>query len=210
MAGTVTALALTLVLTTAHRGAAQSDASQFSAGSSDFLKVPLVKNIPGAIAPPPSIANPTAKDPAAAERGMQYFVKFNCVGCHAPNGAGGMGPSLSNAAFKFGSDPDQLFVVISHGAPQGMPAWGSVLPQQVIWDLVAYIKSISKAPKPEWGQTVSVAAHAPGIEQVPAEFKETATPWQFTEPFASGRAPPESAAASGGSAPPASTGSSKP
>ena len=183
---------------------------QYSAGASQFLKVPLVKNIPGAIAPPPSIKNPAANDPAAAERGMQYFVKFNCVGCHAANGGGGMGPALSNTFFKFGSNPANIFVVISHGMPLGMPSWGGVLPEQAIWDLVAYIQSISNAPKEQWGTTVSPAADMPAIQQVPAEFKQTATPWQFTEPFGNGQAPAGSAAGMAGRAAPPSSGSSKP
>lgn len=170
--------------------------------SSEFLAVPLVNNVPGGVQPQSTISNPVANDPSAPERGMRYFESFNCVGCHAPNGAGGMGPSLSDAAFKFGAKPAQHFLVISHGAPLGMPAWGGVLPENVIWDLVAYIQSISQPPTPEWGTTVSPSADMPGIEQVPAEFKQTATPWQFVEPFANGNAPGEAssgAAASGSS-----------
>ncbi|HEX7969599.1 MAG TPA: cytochrome c [Stellaceae bacterium] len=176
-------------------------------GAAQFLKVPLVGNLPGGIKPP-SIQNPVANDPAAAERGMRYFESFNCVGCHAANGGGGMGPALSNRAFKFGSDPAHLFLVISHGAPLGMPSWGSVLPENVIWDLVAYVKSISQAPDKEWGTTVSPAIDMPAIQQVPAEFKQTATPWQFTEPFGNGNAPSESSSGAAGIAPPAASGSS--
>lgn len=194
-AGGLAALSCALLLGGARNGAAQSTSpSQYTAGSSHFLTVPLVHNIPGDVGPPPAIKNPVANDPAAAERGMTYFAGFNCVGCHAPNGAGGMGPSFSTATFKYGDAPENLFLVISHGAPLGMPAWGSVLPEQTIWDLVAYIESISKPPVEQWGVTISPAAGLPDVEQVPAEFKQTATPWQFTQPFANGNAPSENAA----------------
>src|SRR6266550_8738739 len=61
----------------------------------EWLKVPDVNIIPGAVNLRPNIKNPMAKDPASVERGMKYFVQFNCVGCHAPNAGGGMGPALS-------------------------------------------------------------------------------------------------------------------
>ena len=44
------------------------------------------------------IKNPE-NDAQAVERGMKYFTAFNCVGCHAANGGGGMGPALSNSNF---------------------------------------------------------------------------------------------------------------
>lgn len=184
-------------------GGKNAPSSQPPALSSKLLGVPLVNNVPGQVKPP-SIANPVENDPAAPERGMRYFLSFNCVGCHAPNGGGGMGPALSNKAFKFGADPAQLFLVISHGAPLGMPAWGNVLPENVIWDLVTYVESISKEPDPEWGHTVSPAFDMPAVQQVPAEFKQTATPWQFVQPFGNGQAPSASASGARGMPMPAS------
>jgi cytochrome c oxidase cbb3-type subunit 3 len=157
--------------------------------AAQWLKVPEVEIIPGAINARPNIENPKANDPTSVQRGMQYFIQFNCVGCHAPNGGGGMGPALSEGIFKFGGEPANIYLTISHGRPLGMPAWGALLPDEVIWDLVSYVKSISKAPAPEWGQTTS--AQSPAIQQVPAEFEQTATPWQFTQPFTNGQKPTE-------------------
>jgi cytochrome c oxidase cbb3-type subunit 3 len=158
----------------------------------DLRRVPMVNTTPGNVSPEANVKNPFASDPKSAERGMKYFIAFNCVGCHAANGGGGMGPALSDAAlFKYGTDPATLFLVINHGAPLGMPAWGTVLPQNVIWDLVSYVESISKFPRPAWGNTVDASSHLPGIEQVPAEFKETANPWDYTEPFSNGQKPTE-------------------
>jgi cytochrome c oxidase cbb3-type subunit III len=152
-----------------------------------YLKVPMVNNIPGGV-PAEELKNPMANDPSSVDRGMQYFNTFNCIGCHAPNGGGGMGPSLSSRTFKFGGNPANHFIVIAHGAPLGMPAWAGRLPENVIWDLVSYIDSISNAPGGEWGTTVSPAANLPRIEQVPAEFNQTPRPWLAVQPFSGGNA----------------------
>jgi cytochrome c oxidase cbb3-type subunit III len=152
-----------------------------------LLDVPVTHIVPGNIDVKPDIKSPVAGDSDAINRGMKYFANFNCSGCHAANAGGGMGPALSNHSFKFGSDPANIYLTITQGRPTGMPAWGTLLPSNVIWDLVAYIESISKAPSDQWGTTTSLDAMK--IEQVPAEFQSTPTPWQYTEPFAFGQKP---------------------
>jgi cytochrome c oxidase cbb3-type subunit 3 len=167
---------------------AQNVINQVTGSTNALLAVPLVRNTPGAVSTGTNIKNPMANDPGSAQRGMRYFVAFNCVGCHMANGGGGMGPALSNSFFKYGDDPAQIYLVISHGAPLGMPAWGTILPDNVIWDIVSYIQSISKEPS-TWGTTVSAANRLPAIEQVPAEFQQTTTPWEHVQPFSSGQKP---------------------
>ncbi len=152
-----------------------------------LLQVPINTIVPGAVPVKPKINVPGANDPASAQRGMKDFTAFNCVGCHMGNGGGGMGPSLSSGNFIYGGDPVNIYLTIVQGRPRGMPAWGSVLPDEVVWDLVAYIQNLSKAPTPEWGQTISAAS--PKIEQVPVEHSQTPTPWQQTEPFKKGQKP---------------------
>ncbi len=177
----------------------QANADDTTGGgvASRLLHVPVVNLQPGGVQERPKISNPDADDPQAAQRGMDYFAQMNCVGCHAANGAGGMGPALSNAKFIYGSAPENIYLTILQGRPNGMPAWGGLLPDQVIWDLVAYIRGISKEPAGEWGKTTSAGGFT--VEQVPAEFKSTPTPWQYTEPFTSGQPPAETA--KGGPAP---------
>ncbi|HEU5018663.1 MAG TPA: cytochrome c [Pseudolabrys sp.] len=154
----------------------------------NLLITPLVRNTPGGVKATATLKNPMANDPGSVQRGMQYFISFNCVGCHAANGGGGMGISLSDSFWKFGSDPAQIYNVISHGGPTGMPAWGSVLPESVIWDLVSYVQGLAKKPT-TWGTTVNIATKSPAIEQVPAEFIQTPHPWNHTQPFSSGQKP---------------------
>jgi cytochrome c oxidase cbb3-type subunit 3 len=174
--------------TIAQKPDASNRVNAVTATSGNLLTVPFVNNIPGGVQVP-EVKSPVGQDPNAAQRGMQFFTGFNCVGCHAANGGGGMGPALSNSFFKFGGRADQIYTVISHGGPQGMPAWGTVLPDSVIWDIVAYIQSISQAPSPQWGTTVNLPERSPSIEQVPAEFMNTAKPWDHTQAFSSGQKP---------------------
>ncbi len=157
----------------------------------DLLQVPVTKVYPGTAPVGPDIKNPVANDPDAIQRGMQLFNQMNCSGCHAPNGVGGMGPALSNSKFIYGGSPANIFLTIYQGRPAGMPAWGSILPPQSIWDLVAYVQSISKEPSDSWGKTTSLSAFK--IEQVPSEFISTAEPWQHTNSFSFGQKPFEKA-----------------
>jgi cytochrome c oxidase cbb3-type subunit 3 len=157
--------------------------------ASVFMQVPVTTLFPGAVPERPSITNPNQGDPQAAQRGMTYFISMNCVGCHADNGGGGMGPALSNRVFIYGSAPENIYLSIYQGRPNGMPAWGSVLPDSVIWDLVTYIGQLSNEPNTEWGRTFSREPLSPAIEQVPSERAQTDKPWQNTEPFKSGQKP---------------------
>ena len=156
-------------------------------GTEALLKSAVSNLFPGGISTQPPIQNPVGTDPAAPLRGMRYFNAFNCVGCHAAYGGGGIGPSLSNRFFKYGSAPADIFLTITQGRPNGMPSWGGVLPDSVIWDLVAYVTQISQAPRTSWGETISLKTLT--VEQVPAEFEETANPWEHTEPFSFGQKP---------------------
>jgi cytochrome c oxidase cbb3-type subunit III len=166
----------------------QQQVLQSTAGSAEaLLKTPVSTLHPGGAGKVPPIENPMAHDPSSATRGMTYFNNMNCVGCHAANGGGGMGRALSNRYFQYGATPADIYLSIVQGRPNGMPAWGNILPANVIWDLVSYIQQISKDPNEEWGTTIS--ASSPTIEQVPAEFQSTADPWSFTEPFSHGQKP---------------------
>lgn len=161
----------------------------FSASANPILRVPVSGLHPGDVSFTPKIDNPLAKDPQATTRGMQDFIQFNCVGCHAANGGGGMGPALSEGHFIYGSSPANLFLDIYQGRPNGMPAWGDILPELTIWELVAYVKSIAHPPSATFGETISRTPPSPAVEQTPAEFLQTANPWGFTTTFSDGKEP---------------------
>ncbi len=96
----------------------------------------------------PNIKNPYAGDPHAVATGRKLFHSLNCVGCHAPEGGGGMGPPLSDNHWRFGGKPENIYMSIAQGRSKGMPAWGGALPPQAIWELVTYVKTLSKKSQP--------------------------------------------------------------
>ena len=170
-------------------GTGAGELPKYANRSEALLAVPVTGIRPGALPAPEDVQNPFGHDPGAVERGMKDFIAFNCVGCHAPNGAGGMGPALSNGKWLHGSSAANIYLSIYQGRSNGMPAWGGTLPSNVIWELVSYLQSISQAPDQQFGHTISLAPRSPAIEQVPAQDIETATPWKYTQPINSGHKP---------------------
>jgi cytochrome c oxidase cbb3-type subunit 3 len=78
----------------------------------------------------------------ASSEGQHLFSAFNCSGCHA-NGGGGMGPPLMDDTWIYGSQPDQIYRTIIEGRPNGMPSFGGRIAPQQVWQLVAYVRSLS-------------------------------------------------------------------
>ena len=110
--------------------------------------IPATNLFPGGARIDPAIENPYAGDAAAIAAGERHFAAFNCAGCHAPLGGGGMGPPLSDDEWIYGAEPAQIYLTILHGRPEGMPAFGSMLPRQTIWELVAYIETLDEIENP--------------------------------------------------------------
>jgi cytochrome c oxidase cbb3-type subunit 3 len=104
--------------------------------------------IPGPAAEPPRRDNPYAGNRAAMAEGRVLFVQFNCSGCHGGRAGGGMGPSLRDVAWLYGDTAPQIFSSIHEGRSQGMPAWGTKLPADQIWKLVAYVRSLRTPNEP--------------------------------------------------------------
>jgi cytochrome c oxidase cbb3-type subunit 3 len=153
--------------------------------ASALLRVPVSGIYPGGAATGLNVnmPNPLANDPDAVQRGMKDFDAFNCSGCHMANAGGGMGPSLSDDIWIYRSSPANIYLDIVQGRQAGMPAFGAMLPDRTVWELVAYIQSISEKPGAAFGTTTSADPQSPSIEQVPAGRMQTATPWKFTEPM---------------------------
>src|ERR1700722_2111289 len=78
----------------------------------------------------------------AIAAGKKLFNKMNCPGCHF-NGGGGMGPALMSGHWRYGGRIDQIYASIAQGRPNGMPSWQDVLQSQQMWELAAYVKSLS-------------------------------------------------------------------
>jgi cytochrome c oxidase cbb3-type subunit 3 len=81
--------------------------------------------------------------------GRQLFIRFNCSGCHGGRAGGGMGPSLRDVDWLYGSSDAQLFSSIAEGRAHGMPSWHTRLTADQIWKLVTYIKSLRTRNEPQ-------------------------------------------------------------
>jgi cytochrome c oxidase cbb3-type subunit 3 len=91
------------------------------------------------------IKNPYAGNIAATEAGHQLFIQMNCVGCHGYDAKGGMGPDLTDTYWRYGGSPSEIYNSVYQGRPQGMPAWGRMIPHADVWKIVTYLQSLGGA-----------------------------------------------------------------
>ena len=118
---------------------------------------PIAGSIPAGKSPDtiyPGGGAPTPLDPRAAKydnnspalaEGQALYTQMNGVGCHA-HGGGGMGPALMDEKWRYGARIDQIAATIAEGRPNGMPAWRGKLTEGQIWQLAAYVRSMSGLP----------------------------------------------------------------
>ncbi len=80
-------------------------------------------------------------------QGQTLYSAFNCVGCHA-HGGGDVGPPLMDDKWVYGGEIDQIYLSIAQGRPNGMPAFAGLIPPEQMWQLSAYVRSMSgQGPK---------------------------------------------------------------
>jgi cytochrome c oxidase cbb3-type subunit 3 len=127
---------------------AAAQTMQAPAGEAPVVRFP-VGPVPGPGPEPVGPKNPYAGDGVAVAEGRRLFVWFNCSGCHGGRGGGGMGPSLRDPDWFYGSSDAHVFASIAEGRGQGMPAWGGKVPDEQIWKMVAYIKSLRTPREPQ-------------------------------------------------------------
>jgi cytochrome c oxidase cbb3-type subunit 3 len=117
----------------------------------------------------PNRGAPPPQDPIGARfegntlaiaAGEELFGQMNCTGCHF-NGGGGMGPALMSGHWRYGGRIDQIYASIAQGRPNGMPSWQDSLQPQQMWELAAYVKSMSAPASSSASQT------APGTSVKP-------------------------------------------
>jgi cytochrome c oxidase cbb3-type subunit 3 len=83
----------------------------------------------------------------AVSQGRTWYRAYNCNGCHA-QGGGDMGPALMDAGWRYGGDPASIYASIADGRPNGMPAFRTHVTEDQIWQLVAYVRSLSGQLEP--------------------------------------------------------------
>jgi cytochrome c oxidase cbb3-type subunit III len=107
--------------------------------TSNVVMSPLV---PGAGVVSVATRHPYQGNAWAVSQGKRLYNWMNCVGCHS-NGGGGIGPPLMDNEWIYGSDPSNIFSTIVEGRPNGMPSFRGKLTSDQVWQLVAYVRTMS-------------------------------------------------------------------
>lgn len=114
-------------------------------------------------------AGPFQYNAYAVSEGQKLYESFNCVGCHA-HGGGGIGPPLMDANWIYGGQPQNIHDTIVEGRPNGMPSFRGRIPDYQVWEIVAYVRSMS-------GQLPPTVAPARS-DQMNVKKPENVTPGQ--------------------------------
>jgi cytochrome c oxidase cbb3-type subunit 3 len=98
-------------------------------------------------------------------QGKKLSVWFNCNGCHA-NGGGGSGPALMDDRWIYGAAIENIVQTIREGRPNGMPSFRGKVPDDQIWQLAAYVRSMGRyVPKD------AAPGRTDDMHAVPAELR---------------------------------------
>ena len=99
--------------------------------------------------------------------GKRYYEWYNCYGCHAAGG-GDIGPALMDDRWLYGGEIAQIHASIAEGRPNGMPSFRQVIPDDQIWEIAAYVRSmggnVPKAAAPSRGDEIQ---DGPAKTQIP-------------------------------------------
>ena len=87
-----------------------------------------------------------------------------CTGCHLGPGverselSQGLHPAAPELARSNGRSPAEQFWIIKHGVKlSAMPAWGKTHDDQLIWDMVAFIRQLPKLSPQQYKAAVASA-----------------------------------------------------
>ncbi len=116
--------------------------SEMPAAAAPASSAPLTTFRVGEPRPLPAVISPYQENAWAMSEGKRLFGWYNCTGCHA-NGGGSIGPALMDDEWIYGAHPAQIYSSIVQGRPNGMPSFADRVPEQQVWQLVAYIQSMS-------------------------------------------------------------------
>ncbi|HEX3700360.1 MAG TPA: c-type cytochrome [Phenylobacterium sp.] len=131
--------------------------------------LPAVSHLyPGEAQPAPEPPQLVAfgKDPGHIANGKLYYTAYNCTGCHA-NGGGAIGPAFMDEKWLYGGSLEEIHNSIAEGRPNGMPVWGRKIPDAQIWEIAAYVHSLSA--ESAQGKGAENPSPPPPITAKPAE-----------------------------------------
>jgi mono/diheme cytochrome c family protein len=112
-----------------------------------------------------SIVVPRLEDPARVAAGAERYSLL-CVGCHLAPGVtksdlrAGLYPHPPNLAQEDIPDARRTFWTVKHGIKMSaMPAWGKSLDDEMIWDIVAFLRQMPNVSPENYRQLLQ--AHPP-------------------------------------------------
>ncbi|MBC7897573.1 MAG: c-type cytochrome [Cytophagaceae bacterium] len=88
-----------------------------------------------------TLANPSSGSAEAKAMGEKLFAAMNCEGCHGTGATGFAAPSLVDGRWRYGGADAALFHSVFYGRPRGMPAYGGLMDQDAIWQVITYLTS---------------------------------------------------------------------
>lgn len=98
----------------------------YEPGSENYLPIPVI-----------------AKNEDATQVGQRLFLQ-NCAQCHGSDARGGRGfPNLTDDAWLWGSEPEQIKHTLMHGRQGAMPGWEDALGDDGVQEVVSYVLSLS-------------------------------------------------------------------
>ena len=132
---------------------------------------------PGATPTTGPVSNDYEKNAYSLAEGKRLFSQYNCSGCHA-NGGGGMGPPLIDDEWLYGYEPQQVYASILQGRPNGMPSFMGKVPDFQVWELAAYVRSMSGQVPPAAapGRNDDIQGPPPENSIDPVQPKNTRVP----------------------------------
>jgi cytochrome c oxidase cbb3-type subunit III len=139
----VSLLAICLPLLAACQGRAEADPpAQPPMVAAGVITSALVPGLNHSVSTVDPRARAYYDNRQAVVDGKRLFNQYNCSGCHS-NGGGGMGPSLMSGHWIYGGRLEQIHHTLVEGRPNGMPSWGGKIPDVQLWELAAYVRSMS-------------------------------------------------------------------
>jgi cytochrome c oxidase cbb3-type subunit 3 len=82
-----------------------------------------------------------------------------------------MGPALMDSLWIYGSDPANIYATIVQGRPNGMPSFRGKISEQQIWQIVAYVRSLSGLVRadvaPSRSDELQTTPHPSSMEKQP-------------------------------------------
>lgn len=128
--------------------------------------------------PPATLPHPNARTHEEVSgydvsEGKRLYAWMNCSGCHN-NGGGGIGPALMDDEWIYGSAPQNIFASIVEGRPNGMPSFRGKIPDAQVWQIVAYVRSMSGH--------VPISAETTRRDAMSAKKPDTLEPKQESHP----------------------------